>query len=235
MEVVFLAYSYGTVGREVARNVELLVSNQDVRVVTGEVLEGQPLTPAVQNKIANSDALIAVLTPEVQVATPQPGWMASNWVRDELMFAGTQKKATIAFVHRDVGQLGGMLQGSEYINYDPAEPLAGFLKLAATVGAWKVTLGRRMWVRVLPMELERELGLQTPVTCEYRLTREADGMSIHEWRQARLQIKPGGAFAFLENVQKDALIELKIAVNNRRWGSRATPQWYHVQLEIPGA
>lgn len=232
MEVIFLAYSYSQGGRELARSVEALISNQDIRVVTGEVLEGQLLTPAVEKKIKESDALVAIFTPEVQLANG--GALASTWVQSELTFAQNQKMPSVALVQKGVAPPGGLAQGNEYVDCDPVQPLPGFLKLAGIVGAWKLHGGRRVRVRVLPTELERELGQKLPDACHYRLTREADGAELYDWRPARLRVEPGGAFAFLENVQKDALIELKIAINNKTWGSRATPQWYHVQLEDKG-
>lgn len=234
MDVVFLAYSYNPIGEELARSVETLLSNQDVRVVTGEVAEGQPLTQKVKSLIEGSDSLVALFTPHTQINGGPYGWLASQWVQSELDFASLKQMPSIAFVEKNVAPPGGLLQGNERIDYDPGQPLPAFLKLASVVGAWKLNQGRRVRVRVLPAELEKELGQPAPQKCEYRLTRETDGAQLYDWRPARLSIQPGGAFAFLENVQKDALIELKIAVNNKTWGSRATPQWYHVQLESKG-
>lgn len=229
METAFLSYSFEPEARELARKVERLMESHELGALTGEVLEGQPLTQAVLDLIGAADATIAVLSPKFTAANG--ALLPSAWVQQELAFAIARDKPCIAMVDTRV-QVAGAMVGYEHIPYDLADLLPAFLKLSETLGAWKRRRGRRVKVRIFPGQLESTLGnfpAGTP-ECRYRLTRENSGAMVRDWKVANVRLEPGGAFAYLEAVPTDTLLEVQIRLPTESWGSRATPQWLHVEL-----
>lgn len=81
MNKVFLAFPFNSKGGKpvlnLVRDIGRLLQSHGLAVVTGETLGGQELTPAVQKRIQESDALIALLTCEKKLAG-RGGWKPSD-------------------------------------------------------------------------------------------------------------------------------------------------------------
>ena len=237
MERIFLSFSFRP-NDEPTENLvsycEHLLAACDLVLNIGDVLEGQPLTPAVTDLIDRSDALIAILSPRDAIAGGR--FHPSMWVRDELTYARAKGKPALAVVFSGV-DLGGAWAENERVDYDPAAPIAALTKISRTLKAWKRRHGRRVKVRLLPPQLEPEIGNVASIKrCMFRLTQEVTGDELAGWRTATTRLEPGGAFAFLDGVTSDAIIELQIEfAASGTWNSRATPQWLHIELSKQGA
>jgi len=226
MKTAFLAFAFRDSDRELANQIEQLLASHDVRVITGERLGGEALTPAVKERIDQSDGLIALLTRRDQIATG--GYTTHQWVQDELGYARGNDKRAIALIESGVN-VGGAYAPNEYIAFDSTDPLASFLALSDTVGQWKREIGRTIKVRILPPKLAVKLGqgMET-IKCRYRFY---VGGSSTDWKESTPVPEPGGTFVFLEGVHDHHTIQLEIIEDERpTWLSIASPQWVQIQL-----
>jgi hypothetical protein len=222
MNKVFLSSSFHPQDRALVTAVDSFLKSLDVLPVTGAVVGGGPLTPAIMDKIEQCDALLALATP----GDVLPGGKFSThpWVRDELNHARGRKMLAIAMVEKTV-DLQGAYQEHEYIAYDPTEPLPAFMKLAETIALWRQRSWRKLRVRLMPENLGAKLAAET---CEYRFSLNG---RVSPWRQTGLVREVGGTVAWLNGAEEDSLIELRVLVAGDQWVSRAVPQWIHVELE----
>jgi hypothetical protein len=231
METVFLSYSFKKTPPELLGLIESVLESHDIRPITGEHLEGRPLTPALEARIKEADGLIAILSPAAKL----PGgkkFQPTMWVVTELERARGLSKPTITLNHPQVAKLPGE---HEYIALDPKGPHPALLKLSHTVAGWKRRAGRRAKVRLLPAALEPSLDAALRADAaqgRYRLSAGEGGpVGPKDWRGSPLRVEPGGAFAYLRDVPWDALIELELTIQGKRWRSVATPQWLHVEMK----
>lgn len=225
LDTVFLSYSFRDEDRDLVRDVSAVLESHDLRVVTGDIAGGGALTPEVIKLIDGCDALVAVATPRDPIAGGK--FSTHPWVDDELKHARDRGKNAIALRHNQV-ELRGMYSENEYINYDPAQPLAAFVKLSRTLGKWKKDDGRTIQVMLAPAEEIGRLLSRDPdmASCEYRTVRNG---RPGEWRKGFLQREPGGAFAFV-NVDDGTLVEIRLRGAGERWSSAAVRQWIRVDL-----
>lgn len=222
---IFLAFSFRREDRDLVRRVEALLESHGIRVDTGEVLGGEMLTPAVKKRIDGSDALVALLTRREKMASGK--WSTHDWVRDEVSYARTRKKAAIALVDVAV-DVGGAYQEHERIDYDPKKESLAFLKLSQTVGEWKSQSGRLLKIRILPEDLGQTVGtLGDQAKCECRFTTQG---KTTRWFPASSVPEPGGTYAYVPGVLEDALIQLRVRLPGETWMSPAAPQWMDATL-----
>ena len=226
---VFLAFSFRPQDEDFVRRVEALLESHGVQVVTGEVLGGQVLTPAVKKRINESDAVVALLTRRDKLVSGR--WSTHDWVRDELSHARTKKKPAIAVVDVAV-DVGGVYQEHERVDFDPKRESLALLKLSQTVGEWKHQFGSLVKVRILPDALgQRVAAIGGKAKCEFRLTRQG---RTTKWFPASSVPEPGGTYAYVRGADEDALIQLRVRLPNETWISPAAPQWMDATLSKAG-
>lgn len=231
MKTVFLAFAFRENDRQLANNIEQLLASHDVRVITGERLGGDALTPAVMDRIDQSEGLIGLLTQRDPIATG--GYTTHQWVQDELGYARSKAKRAIALIETGV-TVGGAYAPNEHISLDRQDLLPSFLALSDTIGEWKRDIGRMIKVRILPPKLGVRLGQGTEtVKCRYRLY---VGGNSTDWKESTPVPEPGGTFVFLEGVHDHHTIQLEIIEDQKpTWLSIASPQWVQIQLSRRGA
>lgn len=66
-------------------------------LVTGEILGGAGLTSAIQSRIVEADALVALLTREEKIEG-QETWRPTGWVNSEYISARARSQRAIALV-----------------------------------------------------------------------------------------------------------------------------------------
>jgi hypothetical protein len=227
VESVFLSFSFRDTTQAFRSEIESVFADQEVRPVTGKILEGREPTPEIRRLIDGADAFVCLLTPEAQL--PSGKFQPTLWVYHELEIARQLKKLNIALKHIEVEAPPGEY---EYIAWDPQNTCPALLRLQSTLAAWRRSLGYRAKVRILPTAIEPLIGAKN-AKVRYRLSRGAGG-EAGKWRPAVLRSEVGGTFAHLSGVWTDAYIEIMIEAEGRRWTSKATPQWLHVELAEGG-
>jgi len=224
---IFLAFAYRDDDKPLASQVERLLASQFVQVKSGERLGGGQLTPEVQKRINDSDALIALMTRRDQLQAG--GWTTHAWVKDEMAWAHSKGKPAIALIEDGVAE-SGMFQPHEWIPLDRANPVEALLRLAETVAGWKQDAGRLIKVQIAPEEIAGKLG-DGLAQCRHRLFQQ--GKST-DWRDVVPIPEAGGTFVYLEGVREDHLIQIEATAGGQTWKSPATSQWMMVQLRGPG-
>jgi hypothetical protein len=195
--------------------------------VTGDVLGGGGLTPAIQNRIKESDALVALFTREERIAN-QDEWRPTEWVSNEYISARSRNQLAIAVVEDGV-RLNGAYAENEYIRLDPTRPCEAIVQLSETIGIWKIESGRSLEIRLLP-EAAATVASDEHARCEYRLVSPSGDST--EWRVTKARRKPGGVFLIIQGIKLDQAIEIQILEgNNLKWRSVESPQWVHVELK----
>jgi len=227
---VFLAFSFRNEDKPLASYIEQLLASQFVHVVTGERLGGDQLTPKVKARIEESDALVGLLTRRDPLAN-NAGWTTHDWVKDEIGYARSKGKRAIAMVEQGV-TVGGMNDPHEHIPFTREELISAVLVLAETIGVWKHEVGRTIKVQILPAELAQKLGTNGQgVKCQHRLCLNG---KFTEWRDSIPVPEVGGTFVYLEGVQDDQLVQIRVEEPNKVWMSPATPQSLQIRLDNGG-
>jgi hypothetical protein len=222
---VFLAFAFRDEDRDLVTYADRLLASQFVESLTGEDLAGEQLTPAVQKRIDECDALVALLTRRDQKQAG--GYTTHQWVSDELGHARATKKRAIALIENGV-DVGGMYQPHEYIPLDRANLLPMLLRLSETIGLWRREFGRTVKVQILPMQLAKKLGGgANGVRCAHRLWRQG---KFSGWTEVTPVPEGGGTFVYVDGVQEEHLIQIKVEDKGKVWQSTATSQWMQVQL-----
>jgi hypothetical protein len=222
---IFLAFAFRDQDRDLVGYLDQLLASQYVQPVTGEGLGGEQLNPAVQQRIDKSDALLGLLTR--REATLAGGFTTHQWVLDEIGYARAHHKPAIALVEEGV-DLGGMYQPHEYILFDRATLVPALLRASETIGLWKRESGRTVKVQILPPSLAKRIGSgANGVRCTHRLWLQG---TYTGWAEVTPVPEGGGTFLYVEGVQEEHLIQIRIEDNGKVWQSRATSQWMQVAL-----
>jgi hypothetical protein len=226
---VFLAFSFRNEDKPIVNYLEQLLASQLVNIITGERLGGEQLTLAVKARIEQADALVALLTRRDQLAGG--GWTTHDWVKDKIGYARAKGKRAIALVEDGV-EVGGMYEPHECIHLTKDSVVDALLILSETVSQWKWEGGRTVKVQILPQELAQKVGVGGPgIRCRHRLCLNG---KYSEWREATPVPELGGTFIYIEGVQDDQLVQIRVDESDKVWQSPATAQWLQVQLNSGG-
>jgi hypothetical protein len=228
---IFLAFAFRDADKTLVGYVDQLVSSHLIKTTTGEGLGGEVLTPAVQSRIDACDAVVGLLTR--REATLNGKYTTHQWVLDELSYARAKRKRAIAMVESGV-DIAGMYQPNEYIPLERNNPLVALLALSQTIGAWRAEIGRPVKVQILPPALARKVGAnEVGIRCSHRLWSKGNNGT---WVQVKPVPEAGGTFVWIEGVQDEDLIQIKVEGNGAKvWQSVATSQWIQIPLTTGGA
>jgi len=225
MKSVFVAFAFRDEDRPLVSIIDHLAASYYIKVITGEDLGGEELTPAVKARIGIAQGLVALLTRRDEKV--RGGWTTHQWVQDELSYGRSQGLQAIALIEEGV-DVGGMYASNEYIRLDRNNPLKAFLSLASSLGTWKREAGRVVKARIMPPSLATKVKHGNGCKGRWRFMVEG---KFGEWREAPIVKEPGAAFAYLNGVQDEHMIELELEVDHNKWRSEAVSQWMQVQLK----
>jgi len=227
---IFLGFSFRNEDKDIVEQAGQLITSHLVDVETGERLAGEQLTPAVQQRIMNSDALVAILT---RRDSKQDGkWTTHQWVLDEMGYARANNKKAIALVEEGV-DIGGMYQSHELIPLIRVNPMHALMRLSDTIGEWRKGFGRTVKVQILPDAVAKRLGSSdNGIKCRHRLWLRG---VYSDWKDLTPVPEAGGTFVFVNGVQEDHLIQVQIQQARKKWESVATSQWIQVTVKSGGA
>ena len=197
----------------------------DCRVIDGKDLGGGPLSPAIERRIESTDALVALVTPQLD---DHGNASSPRFVESEFNFARGKNMRTLSIVDNSVGAagLGGQ---DEHVRYTSGAELDAILKLAATLNLWRRELGRPIKVRLEPHDVARRFDPDNGHRCEYK-TRI--GPMEEDWVPTQIWPEPGGIFVYIPNMRDEGLVRVRVQLNAERWRSVFTsPQLSGITLE----
>jgi hypothetical protein len=231
MNRIFVAFPFkpkaGAIVNNVVDAIGRLIASHGLVPLTGESLGGDALTPAVQRRIGESDALVALFTREKQIGRRNQ-WMPTQWVQSEIVAARARGKPAIALVEPGV-EVSGLFAEHERIDLDLKDPLDALLQLSETVRAWKEDAGRFLLVRLLP-DGAAALAQNDNSRCKVRLVPPQGPAG--EWDKGIIRLLPGGVFLAVPGVKESVALDVEILNADGRavWKSGEFPQWVHVEM-----
>ena len=194
---------------------------------SGQVLGGEPLPPAIRQRIRESDSLIAVFTKDTKIEGKEL-WNPTDWVRDELGVAREANKSCIALIETNVQPPKGLYSDFEYINFDRSDLTLPMLRLSETIFLWKSNEGRSVGVRIRPKEAA-ELACSMG-KCFFRIGKEGQPLGapqptwVDDYGDDLFVVRIGG-------VQEEHEIQIEIREGeSTKWRSQRVRQLVHVEL-----
>ncbi|MVM34150.1 hypothetical protein GO755_29220 [Spirosoma sp. HMF4905] len=213
---IFVAFGYNDRDKWIPELVFPVIKAFGHDVISGEDIQGQILSEAVAGNIRRSDALIAFLTRRGDKA--ENGiWPTHRWVTDELSVAIESRRLVVEVRETGVDSQGGIAGDRQRIEYDESRRDRFLVELVKTIGSW--TQNVQVNMQLLPEDFSNEIRpfLESPyLRCTYRLYIDN---TISEEFPTRILPLPGGLSIQALNVQKGALIQVKVIANNTTWVS----------------
>jgi hypothetical protein len=202
MRKIFLSHSFAERDKVLTAQVESLIRSHGLVAFDGRRLGGGVLTPEIARLIESADAFIALFTLRMN----DPGNVTHPWVLLEHGHARLQNKTAIALYESGV-PVGGADAGYEHIDYDPAAPIPGFIRLSETIGEWKQRAGRLLKVQVVPDKIAQVLGTRADdVRCECRYH---IGGEETAWKPAKVKREVGGVFVYVRVPDDAEMVQLR--------------------------
>jgi len=220
MDTIFLSYTYNPhpdykdKTEELVKQIKIIAESQELRVLTGVDLGGGSLRPEIQQRIEQSDALVALLTPwQDNYNNP----VIPPYVNDEYTYALSKGKQAIRLLHSALN-IQGMYTDQEYLMLDPDNSIDVLLKLMRTLLLWKKKLGRSHEIQLLPQELmDKVISAGTENShCEYQLLLNR---KPGQWKKIDIWAEPGGLVTYIQNVPDEAKFNLRVTLGNKEWYS----------------
>jgi hypothetical protein len=237
MQRVFLSYTYRPHPDHVAeldalqRATRRVIEAMGLQVVDGQDLGGAGLDTAIQKRIKETDATIALFTPQVDDAGNK---VIPTFVSTEFQHARALGKPTSRVIHT-APALQGLGAGEEHVLFQPDKLVDVVLKVIQTLALWKHEFGRPVQIQVQPDHLAEQFGERNNDRCEYELL--IAGRSDPQPAQTtRLWPEPGAAYVYVPNFVDGAKVRVRLTVNGENWQSRfVIPQMGGVALTKGGA
>ena len=216
---IFVAYGYRPSDQWVKDQVFRIVKAFGDTVVTGEDLQGQPITDGVQDRIENADGLIAMLTRREEQNLGQ--WSTHRWVTDELSCALANNKKVVEVRETGVDAQSGMAGGRQLITYDEAARDRCLVAIVETLGNWHRE-------RFVPVQLGPPAACKkfapninaATFRCTYRLLVN-DQVGLEQ--PVPITPKAGALYVLLPNVPAKADIQIQIVNGAEIWISDYEP------------
>jgi hypothetical protein len=186
-----------------------------LRVLDGVHLGGRSLDE-IRNRIEDTDALVALVTPQADKAG-QP--TDPTFVLSEFQFAQGAKKPTMRVCHSLLAPRG-LGAGNEYTPYMPGNEVDVILKLMNTIAVWRHDYGQRTRLRIEPESLAASYDETRGDECLFQLI-TAKG-KFCPYKKTHLSLEPGAAYAVLPMLRDDDRIRLRLSQGGSMWQSRDT-------------
>jgi hypothetical protein len=202
----------------VEKYVHPLVEAFGDEVVTGENLYQGPSVPeAVINRIESCDAMIGVAS---RYQRQENGYYSAYpWVQGELSAARAAKKVFVQLREQGLDPRMGILEGTQYIEYDSTNLVECIVKLAEALGEWHRQ--RNVPVYLVPADFAAAISpwvRNGGAKCQFRILDEKFEETMRG--EAFIKRTPGGLIeAVLCGIPPGNYIELEVNCKGRRWTS----------------
>jgi hypothetical protein len=221
---VFLGYSYRERDNWIEAQVYPILRCLDFVVVDGKDMAGEVLQPEVKARIDQSDVAIGFLT--IREGQGAAEFNSHIWVRDELVYANSQRKPILVVQEEGARVPEGLLGNRQYIPLRQNDRLACVVELVTA-------LGRRN-IRRLRLEPEddlrkslREWRRNPRFEIRYRTRDENDFET--PFRLGRLEIFDQGLYLNVSDVPSRGYVEVEGVINEAQ---QFTSDWVTADVAI---
>jgi hypothetical protein len=216
---VFVGFGYNARDSWIEEQVIPILRCVGFTVVHGKGMEGQVLHPEVMRRLDQSEAAIGFFT--IRDGQGDADFTSHIWVRDELVYAVSQKIPVIPIRENDVKVPEGLLGNRQYIPLDQNDRLRCLHQLLLALGQQQSrrvrldpsddTLGANLW------KWWKGRG-QSRFVIQYR-TRNPEGLESN-FRSGRLEVFENAFYLNLLEVSNGTLVEVEGRLNdNLEFGS----------------
>jgi len=220
---IFIGYGYNPRDKWVEDMVFPLVKAFGSEVISGKEIQGSIITNAIQNKIEQSDAIIAFLTKR------DDSGATHRWVSDELSIGIAHGINVLEVREKGVDEQGGIAGDRQRIEYEENHRDKCLVEIAKTIGRWQRISDIN--IKLLPQEFVdnlRPLLRRPEFRCSYNLI---DGRTEQFNTNADVRPITGGLFVKIKNVSKEALVQINIRTGEDSWTSDFEPvEQYRINL-----
>jgi hypothetical protein len=220
METLFLSYTYrphpghDAELERLRKYVVKAVEAMGLRITDGVDVGGRPLDGALQQRIEDADALLALMTPQ---ADDGGAVVDPKFVLSEFNYAEGQKKPTMRVIHHLLAS-GGLGAGNEYTPYTPGAEVDVIVKVMNTIAVWKREYGRATLVRIEPEDLAAHYDETQGHRCEFQLI-STKGVYA-DFERTQLQPEPGAAYIVLPKIRQGEKVRLRLRMGAATWQSK---------------
>jgi len=220
METIFLSYTYrphpdhevflDRLRRYVIRAIEAA----GLRIIDGVDVGGRPLDAALEKRIEECDALVALITPQDDGSGAEAN---PAFVLSELQFARGQRKPTLRVLHHHL-ESRGLGAGDEYVPTTPGNEADVVIKLLNTIALWRREYGKVAMVQIGPDETVVGYDETRGDRCEFQLISRTTGFD--SFAPATFLPEPGAAYAVLPKLREGDRVHLRIKRGDKVWKTR---------------
>ncbi len=216
---VFLSYTYAphpdhaTELDILERKVRRVIEAMGLRIIDGQHLGGRLLDQEIEKRINESDALIALFTPQTDadgnICPPQ-------FVASEFQCARAVGKPTFRIQHSALAPRG-LGTGDEYVMFTPDTLVDVVMKVLQTLSLWKSESGRPVQIRIAPDDLVERFDDKKD-RCEYELL--LAGSAVAQAPKATTIVpEPGAAYVYVPNFVDGAKVRVRLTISGDEWRS----------------
>jgi len=213
---IFVGYHYGDNEAWVKNLVYRLIEAFGDEVESGEKLyKGPNISAAITEKIESCDALIGIATRDKLV----DGYYTTHpWVQHELVAAQQARKLWVQVRETQLDRRQGILEGTQYIEYESTNLPECLVKLAEAIGEWHKP--RNPLLYLLPAEFATAV---TPLLdrrgflARYRLL-DRNHSEIGPF-DTRIVNTPGRLCVKLKDISPEHLIQIEVCFGKWCWKS----------------
>lgn len=214
---IFVGYHYGPSDVWVENYVYRLIEAFGDRVENGKHLYlASNLSQGIIDKIHACDALIGIASRRNLQANGQ--YTTHPWVRDELAVARGASKLFLQLREVGLDSHLGILEGAQYIEFDPSDLKECLVRLTEAIGQWHSMLNVSLHLIPNDFRVAVESVMRLPgFYCNYLLYD-----AHYEKRNGGTTVivpKAGGLHVMLRNVPRDYFIQLQAGHGKLRWES----------------
>lgn len=220
MESVFLSYTYKSHPAHeqsldyLRRCVIKVIEAMGLRVIDGVDVGGRALDSALEQRIRNADALVALMTPQADADGTECN---PEFVISEFQFARGSKKPTFRII-QDGLVAKGLGKNEEYTKSVAGREIDVVLKLMNTIAVWKREYGRVARVRIEPEDIARKYDEGDGHRCEFQRLRQ-DG-TFDDYVPARVTLDPGACYAELPKLLDGDRVRIRMKLDKVLWKSK---------------
>lgn len=184
-------------------------------VLSGEEMQGEQLSQGVQQRIGNSDALLAFTTRRDQLQNGS--WTTHKWVQQELALAIGKGKLVAEVRETDIDPQVGVDGDRQRITYEEANRDRCLVEIMKTIARWHENVF--VDLQLLPqgfVDAVRPLLGNQRLKCQYKLREKNRETGPFNATIDRIK---GGLFITASNVPREALIQVLVEFDDKSWTS----------------
>jgi len=211
LKSIFVSYHFDKLPRQFVNKLEDAFRYLEIKLTQGDQLAGGRLSDEINKLINESDGVFGILTER----DPDKN---REWVITELAAAQNQNKNILLFVQK--GQtVPSNFKGNEYYTFETIDDADLWIKILATIYAWKRINGEDLIAKLLPENIVNQLRQINIDNLQVQYRQLSPQFEPGSWVGGRIARSEGGIQLYLPKIKQDHSVEIKITHGSTVWSS----------------